>query len=69
MKFKEKVFYDTRNYNEGDHWRFTHQTNTRIALEMDCESFMKNMQSLCVEGYFEPYTDGSVTHYIIKKKP
>lgn len=69
MKFREKVFYDTKDYNVGDHWRFNHQTNTRVALEMDYESFKENMQPLCVEGFFEPIIDGSVTHYIVKKKP
>lgn len=68
MTFKEKILNDTSNYEVGDHWRFQHQTNTCLELNMDYPTFLKNMFILCSEGYFEPILDGTVCHFIILKK-
>ena len=68
MTFKEKVLYDTRNYKEGDHWRFQHQAHTYAKLSMEYPIFLENMFDLCAEGYFEPIQEGSVFHFKILKK-
>ena len=68
MEFKEKVLYDTSNYEVGDHWRFQHQEKTYIELNMNYSVFLENMFVLCAKGYFEPIKDGSVYHFRIMKK-
>ena len=68
MTFKERVLYNTSNYEVGNHWRFQHQANIYSELKMDYPTFLKNMFVLCNEGYFESILDGNVCHFKILKK-
>lgn len=66
---RERIFWETKDLDVGAHWRFQHQNALWTAMNVDYESFIEEMQTLCDEGYFDAVKDGKVTHYIVMKKP
>ena len=69
MKVRERVFGETRDLDIGAHWRFQNQNAIWTTMDVDYETFSKEMLVLCNEGYFSAIQDGPATHYIVLKKP
>lgn len=66
---RDKIFQETKDLDIGTHWRFQHQNAIWAKMDIDYETFSKEMRILCNEGYFSTIKDGAAIHYVVLKKP